>query len=117
MLYSLIANTILLIHLGYVLFVVFGGFLLLRWSWLWKIHLPAVIWGFLVQYFVWVCPLTNWENYFRSLSGEVGYADGFINYFLTILLYPNIHPTIHTYIGIFLLILNLGIYFYVVKKK
>jgi hypothetical protein len=55
----------------------------LRWRWIWKIHLPAVVWGFLVQYFIWACPLTTWENYFRELGGEAGYEGGFIEYYLT----------------------------------
>jgi hypothetical protein len=112
MIYRLIADTILIIHFCYILFVIFGGLLILRRPGLWKIHIPAVIWGFLVQYFVWICPLTSWEDYFRLLGGQEGYQNGFLDYFLTTLIYPEISPFIHTLLGITILLLNLAIYIY-----
>lgn len=117
MIYSLLANIILFIHLCYILFVIFGGFLMLRWKEVWKIHIPAVIWGFCVQYFVWMCPLTDVENYFRNLAGENGYANGFINHFLTSIIYPEISQNLHIFLAVILVLINLGIYFYVFRKK
>lgn len=90
---------------------------MLHWRWIWKFHLPAVIWGFLVQYFVLICPLTTWENYFRKLGGELGYENGFIEYFVTSIIYPEINPQIHTTFGILLILINLSIYFYIFYKK
>ena len=117
MIYRLFADIILIIHFGYLLFVVFGGFFMLRWRGLWKFHLPAVIWGFLVQYFVWICPLTTWENYFRELGGQSGYENGFIDYFVTSILYPNINAEVHTILAITLVLLNLAIYFYIFNRR
>lgn len=117
MVYRLFADIILIVHLCYILFVVFGGFLLLRWRWLWKLHLPAVIWGFAVEYFVWICPLTDWENHFRRLGGEAGYENGFIDHFITTLIYQNVYAEIHLLMAIFLLVLNLSIYFYIFFYK
>lgn len=117
MIYRLFAEFILITHLCYILFVVFGGFLLLRWRWLWKIHFPAVIWGFLVQYLVWICPLTDWENYFRKLGGEAGYENGFIDHFITSLIYQDVSIKIHLLMAISLLLINLSIYFYIFFYK
>ncbi len=117
MVYRLFADIILIVHLCYILFVVFGGFLLLRWRWLWKLHLPAVIWGFAVEYFVWICPLTDWENHFRRLGGEAGYENGLIDHFITTLIYQNVYAEIHLLMAIFLLVLNLSIYFYIFFYK
>lgn len=113
MVYRFFADIILITHLCYILFVVFGGLLLFKRRWLWKLHLPAVIWGFSVQYFVWICPLTNIENRLRSLGGEAGYENGFIDHFVTSLIYQDIAPEIHIFIAAALLLSNLSIYFYV----
>ena len=116
MIYQILANLFLLLHLGFVIFAIFGGLLVLRWNWVWKLHLPAIIWGFLVQYFVWTCPLTAWENYFRALAGETGYAGGFIEYYLSAILYPSIAPQIHLVLAISLVAFNLLVYSYVFWK-
>ncbi|MDQ3633195.1 MAG: DUF2784 domain-containing protein [Acidobacteriota bacterium] len=113
MVYRLLADIILIIHLCYILFVISGGFLMLRWRWIWKLHLPAVIWGFLVQYFIWICPLTNWENYFRKLGGEAGYQVGFIDYFITQLIYQNVSTEIHYVLAILVVSFNFLIYLYI----
>ena len=43
--YRLAADAVLLGHLGFVLFVVLGGFLALRWPKLAWAHVPAAVWG------------------------------------------------------------------------
>ena len=88
MIYRLLADVTLLLHLLFVLFVVLGGFFVLRWRRLAWIHIPAVIWGVLIELFGWICPLTPLENHFRRLGGEAGYAGGFVERYLLPLLYP-----------------------------
>ena len=117
MIYRFAADLLLIIHAGYVLFAAFGGLAVLRWRRAWKIHLPAVAWGFLVQYFVWVCPLTTWENYFREMGGEAGYESGFIEHYLTILLYPGFAPQFHLFLSIALVVFNLLVYFYIFCRR
>jgi hypothetical protein len=117
MIYRFAADLLLILHVVYVLFAAFGGLAMLRWRWIWKIHLPAVVWGFLVQYFIWACPLTSWENYFRVLGGEAGYEGGFIEYYLRAILYPGFAPHFHLFLGIALVAFNLLVYFYVFRRK
>ena len=50
------------IHLAFIAFVAFGGFLVLRWRKLAWLHIPAVIWGVLIELFPWTCPLTTVET-------------------------------------------------------
>lgn len=116
MIYRILADLILILHFCFVLFAVFGGLLVLRWRWMWKLHIPAVVWGFFVQYFVWICPLTDWENYFRQLSGEFGYKSGFIEYYIVTLLYPEVTPQIHFLLAVSLLICNLLMYYFVFRQ-
>ena len=117
MIYRLLADFFLIIHICYVFFAAFGGLAILRWRWVWKFHLPAVVWGFLVQYFIWNCPLTTWEKYFRELSGEAGYEGGFIEHYLTTFLYPGFAPQFHLFLSISLIVFNAFVYYFVFRHK
>ncbi len=45
MIYSLFADLAVLLHFCFMLFVVLGGFLVLRWfRYVW-LHIPAAVWG------------------------------------------------------------------------
>ena len=88
MYYRLLADAVLLLHLGFILFVVFGALLVAkRRRWL-PAHLAAASWGFLVEASGAVCPLTWAELYFRRLAGQAGYEGGFIDHYLLPLIYP-----------------------------
>jgi hypothetical protein len=86
--YDILADLVLLVHALFVLFVVFGGLAVLRWRRLAWIHVPAAVWGVIVELSGWVCPLTYLENYFRHLGGGPGYSGTFIEQYLEPLLYP-----------------------------
>lgn len=88
MLYRLLADAVLLLHLAFILFVVFGAPLVWRFRRLAWLHLPAVIWGGVIQFTGGVCPLTPLENHLRRLGGEVGYDGGFIEHYLLPVIYP-----------------------------
>jgi hypothetical protein len=88
MLFRLAADAVLLLHLGFILFALLGALLALRWRWVAVIHLPAAAWGFFVELTGRVCPLTDWENHFRLLAGQSGYAESFIEHYLLALIYP-----------------------------
>lgn len=82
------ADLVLLIHLAFVLFVVFGSLLVLRWPRLVWLHLPAAVWGVVVELTGWVCPLTPLEQQLRVAAGEGTYSGGFIGHYVWPLLYP-----------------------------
>lgn len=88
MVFRVLADVLVLLHLAFVLFVVFGGILVLRRPWWARIHLPVAVWGALVELAGWVCPLTPLEVRLRVLGGEAGYAGGFVENYLIPLLYP-----------------------------
>ena len=50
MLYRILADIVVVIHFAFVLFVVLGGFLVLRWPKLAWVHVPAAIWGTLIEF-------------------------------------------------------------------
>lgn len=83
-----LADLVLLLHLAFILFVVFGVLLVWwrpRWSWL---HLPMALWGAIVNLLGWTCPLTPLEKQLREAAGGPGYEGGFIEHYLQPLIYP-----------------------------
>ncbi|WP_259756527.1 DUF2784 domain-containing protein [Pseudomonas sp. GCEP-101] len=88
MLYRLAADAVVLLHLGFILFVLLGGLLALRWPRLAWLHVPAAAWGMAVEFLHLYCPLTPLENHFRALAGGQGYPGGFIEHYLIPLIYP-----------------------------
>jgi len=87
-LYRIAADLLVAFHLGFVLFVVLGGLLVLRFPRAAWVHLPAAVWGAWVEWTDTVCPLTPLENHLRRLGGEAGYRGGFIEHYLMPVLYP-----------------------------
>jgi hypothetical protein len=86
--WSLLADSLVVIHLAFTAFVVFGGFLTWRWRWMVFAHLPALAWGVWVEVSAAICPLTPLENHLRRLAGESGYGGGFLAHYLVAVLYP-----------------------------
>jgi hypothetical protein len=84
----LAADFVVIAHLGFILFVVLGGLLVLRWPRVALVHVPAALWGAAVELTGWLCPLTPFENTLRSLGGQTGYEQGFIAHYVLPIIYP-----------------------------
>lgn len=112
--YQIAADVILLLHLAFTLFTVLGGLLVLRRPSLIWLHLAAVLWGVVIEWADWICPLTPLENFLRQRGGEAGYAGGFIEHYVALLLYPeNLTIELRYLLGLGLVAVNLLIYGYV----
>ncbi len=85
---QLAAGAVVLLHFGFVIFVVVGGLLATRWPRAMWIHIPAVLWGVLIEMAGWVCPLTPLANYLREQAGAAGYQGEFIAHYIVPVLYP-----------------------------
>ncbi len=88
MIWSAIADALVVVHFAFTAFVIFGGFLAWRWPWLALLHLPALAWGCWIELSHSVCPLTPLENHWRQIAGEAGYGEGFLAHYLVRALYP-----------------------------
>lgn len=88
MIWSILADSLVVIHFAFTAFVIFGGFLTWRWRWVALAHLPALAWGCWVEVSHSICPLTPLENHLRRLGGEAGYRGGFLAHYLVGVLYP-----------------------------
>ena len=108
------ADAIVALHFAFVLFVVFGGLLVLRWPRVLWLHVPGVIWGALVEFTGWICPLTPLENRLRRAAGETGYQGDFIAHYILPVLYPNgLTRADQLMLGGLALALNVVIYLFV----
>ncbi len=111
MVYGIAADLTALLHLGFVLFVVFGGLLVLRRPKMAWAHIPVAAWGALVEFAGLVCPLTPLENRLRQAGGEVGYRGGFIENYIIPLIYPaGLTREIQILLGVAVLLINVSIY-------
>lgn len=117
MVYYVFTNLVIVVHLAFVLFVVLGGFFVLRWKRFAWIHVPAVLWAALIEFAGWICPLTPLENWLREKGGAIGYQSGFIEYYIYPLLYPTMLTRyLQVCLGLFVLVVNLGIYAWIFRK-
>ena len=118
MLYGFLADVVLVIHLGFVLFVVAGAFLILRWPRTAWFQLPAALWGVLVEWSGWPCPLTPLENWLSLKAGLAGYAGGFMEHHLFWLIYPaGLTPSVQRLLGIGVIVLNLAVYAWIWSRR
>lgn len=111
MLYRLSADLIVVLHLCFVLFVLFGGLLLLKWPRLLWLHVPAILWGVFVEFSGCICPLTPLENWLRMEAGDAGYAGDFIAQYISTILYPEgLTRDVQFVLGALVVVINLAIY-------
>lgn len=111
MLYRVAADSLVLLHLAFILFAVAGGFTVLKWPWMAWLHLPAAAWGAMIELRGWVCPLTPLENSLRRIAGEQGYSEGFIEHYILQVIYPpGLTRDIQVGLGVAVILVNLLIY-------
>ena len=111
MAYGTLADLVMIAHLGFVLFVVLGGVLVLYWRPALYVHLPAAVWGVLIEFAGWTCPLTPLENWLRQLGQEAGYTGGFVEHYLLAVLYPeSLTREVQITLGAVALVVNLLLY-------
>lgn len=118
MTYSVLADAVLLAHLAFILFVVFGALLVRRFPRLAWLHLPAAIWGALIEFTGGVCPLTPLENHLRRLGGEAGYHGGFIEHYLMPVIYPeSLTRELQVAVGIVVFVINIAAYALIYRRR
>ena len=111
MTFRFLADVTLVVHFCFVLFVVLGGLLALRWPRLAWLHVPVALYGATIEFVGFVCPLTPLENHFRRRGGEAGYTGGFIDHYITATLYPDgLTRSAQLVLGAGVLTLNVAVY-------
>lgn len=116
--YGALADAVLIFHLCFILFVVLGGLLALRWSWVAWVHLPAAAWGAFVEIAGWICPLTPLEVAFRRAAGQAVYETSFVERYLVPLVYPSaLTRDTQTVLGALVVAVNVAVYGAVWRRR
>lgn len=117
MLYRVLADLVLVVHFLFIAFVVAGGFAAVRWPRLAWAHVPCFVWGTLIEFAGWICPLTPLENDLRIASGQAGYSGGFIEQYLLPVIYPGaLTREIQIWLGLSVLALNALAYAWLLRR-
>lgn len=115
--YSALADAVLVLHLGFVVFVALGGLLVLRWPHVAWAHIPAALWGAAIEFGGWICPLTPLENQLRLRAGESPYTGDFVARYLLPLIYPEgLTREAQIVLGVAVLAVNAVIYAIVLRR-
>ncbi|MDH5345165.1 MAG: DUF2784 domain-containing protein [Gammaproteobacteria bacterium] len=118
MVYRFIADLTLLVHLAFIVFVVAGAVVVLRYPRLAWLHLPAATWGAYIEIAGRVCPLTYLENHLRLAAGQQGYADSFIEHYLVPLIYPaGLTHDLQLWLAAIVIVVNVLLYGYLLLRR
>jgi hypothetical protein len=111
MFFRIAADLVVLTHFAFVLFVVLGGFLVIRWNRLAWVHLPIAVYGAVIEFVGFVCPLTPLENRLRLRGGQAGYDGGFVETYVMTILYPDgLTRRVEITLGILVIVVNVVAY-------
>lgn len=111
MIYGILADLLLFVHLTFMKFVAVGGLMVLRWRWLVWVHLPSAILGAILALSGWFWPFAGLERWLRDRGAATGYTRNLVEMYLPSWLHPSALPRpAETAIGLLVLALNLYIY-------
>jgi Protein of Unknown function (DUF2784) len=115
---AFLADVVVVLHFTFVLFVIFGGLLVLRWPRLAYVHLPIAVYGALIEFFGWVCPLTPLEKRLRESAGLGGYEGGFVEHYILPVIYPSgLTRGVQLVLGSLVIGVNLLIYAVIARRR
>lgn len=111
MIYRILADLVVILHLLFIIFALLGGSLVLWRGYMLFIHIPAVLWVAVISFKGWICPLTPLENQLRQAAGGEGYPGGFVEHYIIPVIYPvGLRFDVQVLLGIAAMGINLVIY-------
>jgi len=115
--YRLLADLVVVAHLVFIIYALFGGLIGLWRKWSVFVHIPTAAWIAIIEFQGWICPLTPLENRLRSAGGSSGYEAGFVDHYLIPVIYPaGLTRNIQFMLGAVAVALNLGVYIFVLHR-
>ena len=116
--FRLAADAVLLLHLAFILFALFGGVLAVWWRWMPLVHLPLAAWAFFVELTDRICPLTYLENDLRIRAGQSGYTESFVEHYLLDVIYPSgLTREVQFVLAATVAVINMAIYLWLVRRR
>ncbi|HEU5394813.1 MAG TPA: DUF2784 domain-containing protein, partial [Candidatus Methylomirabilis sp.] len=110
------ADLVVLIHFLYIVFLVAGPILFLRWRRVRAAHLAAVCLAVLIQGFAFLCPLTALEIWLRGGWAERGGQPGFIGRYIEPVVYPGLSQATITGLTLLLAAATIALYMWDPRK-
>lgn len=112
------ADAVLLLHAGFVVFVMLGALGALRWRWWPLLHLPAAAWGIWIEASGGLCPLTGLEDHLRRKAGAAVEGGSFVERTLLPLIYPEglTRPT-QWMLAAAVVLVNAGLYAWLLRRR
>jgi Protein of Unknown function (DUF2784) len=107
---EVLANAMLLTHLAFIGWVMFGALATRARPWLAAFHIVSVVYGIVAELGPWPCPLTLAENFFEARAGLVPYQGPFMLHYLDAIVYPNLPSALVAASGVLVCVVNLLIY-------
>ncbi len=105
--FRITADLVLVSHFAFIVFVVAGAVVVLRFHRLIWVHVPAAVWGAYVEISGKICPLTTLENNLRMRAGLEGYEDSFIEHYLIPVIYPGgLTRSIQLWLALIVVVVN-----------
>lgn len=115
--YALLADGVVLLHLAFIAFVLLGGLLLPARRWVVWLHAPCVVWGVWIELTGGICPLTPLENFLRRRAGEAAYGGDFVFHLVEALVYPaGLTPVWQVAFGVLVILVNLVVYGRLIRR-
>jgi uncharacterized protein DUF2784 len=105
-----LAETVLIVHLAFIVWVMFGALVTRARPWLAAVHVASLVYGIIAELGPWPCPLTVAENYFEARGGLTPYQGPFLLHYLDAIVYPNLPYTLLIACGVAVCVINLVIY-------
>lgn len=108
--YRALAETVLAVHLAFIVWVMFGTLVTRKRPWLAAAHIASLLYGIVAELGPWPCPLTVAENYFEAKGGITPYQGPFLLHYLDAIVYPALPFTLLIACGVGVCLINLVIY-------
>lgn len=118
MIYQILADGVVVLHLAFILFVVLGGILVVFLPKVVWFHIPCVIWGVVIELTGGICPLTPFEIYLRTKAGQSVYQGDFVVHYIEPIIYPaNLTRELQIMFSLGVILINAAVYSYLLLSR